>query len=176
MSEYHFTLKFRLADAQADPGLCIDALFQAGCDDATIGIGQRGRIALDFAREADTALAAITSALEAVKRAIPGATLIEAAPDFVGLTEVADIVGCSRQNMRKLMIGNPATFPDAVHQGTPSLWHLRPLLGWYSETQKRSIDRLLIEVADATMKVNIARETRHLAGAKLPKALQSLIA
>ena len=121
MSEYQFTLKFRLADAQADPGQSIDALFQAGCDDAVIGIGQRGWIALDFAREADTALAAILSALEAVKRAIPGVTLIEASPDFVGLTEVADLIGCSRQNMRKLMIGNAATFPDAVHQGTQSL-------------------------------------------------------
>jgi len=174
MSEYHFTLKFRLPDVQADPGQHIDALFEAGCDDAAIGIGQRGRIALDFARGADTALAAILSALDAVKRAIPGATLIEASPDFVGLTEVADMIGCSRQNMRKLMIGNAATFPDAVHQGTQSLWHLCQLLGWFSETQKRPIDRLLIEVADATMQVNIARETRHLAGAKLPRALQSL--
>ncbi len=176
MNEYQFTLKFRLADAQADPGQCIDALLQAGCDDATIGIGQRGRIALDFAREADTALAAITSALVAVKCAIPGATLIEASPDFVGLTEVADLLGCSRQNIRKLMTGHPATFPEAVHEGSQSIWHLRPLLGWFSETQQRPIDQLLIEVADATMQVNIARETRHLAGAKLPKALRSLIA
>lgn len=176
MSEYHFTLKFRLADTQADPGQYIDALFQAGCDDAAIGVGQRGRIALDFTREAVTALAAITSALEAVKRAIPGIKLIEASPDFVGLTEVADLLGCSRQNMRKLMIVNAATFPQAVHEGSQSIWHLRALLGWLSETQKRPIDQLLIEMADATMQVNIARETRHLAGTKLPKKLQALLA
>jgi hypothetical protein len=176
MSEYHFALKFRLADAQADPGKCLNALFQAGCGDATIGIGQRGRIALDVARVADSALAAITSALEAVKRAIPGATLIEASPDFVGLAEVADMLGCSRQNLRKLMIVHAGTFPEAVHEGSQALWPLRPLLGWWSETQKRQIDPLLIEVADATMQVNIARERRRLAGARLPKRLQALLA
>ena len=100
------TLKFRLADAEADPKQFIDALFHAGCDDATIGIGQRGRIALEFTREADTALAATASALEGVKRAI---------------------------------------------------------------------DHLLIEVSDATMKVNIAWKTRHLSGAELPKELQWLL-
>ena len=74
------------------------------------------------------------------------------------------------------MIGNAATFPGRGTPGTQSLWHLRPLLGWFSETQKRPIDGLLIEVADATMQVNIARETRHLAGAgNLPKKLQSLL-
>jgi biotin operon repressor len=29
--------------------------------------------------------------------------LAEAAPDFVGLTDVAELTGMSRQNMRKLM-------------------------------------------------------------------------
>ena len=34
----------------------------------------------------------------------PGATLTEADPDLVGLTDVADILGCTRQNMRRLMV------------------------------------------------------------------------
>lgn len=38
-------------------------------------MGQRGRIALDFTREADSALEAMTSAIRAVNEAIPGATL-----------------------------------------------------------------------------------------------------
>jgi hypothetical protein len=85
-------------------------------------VGQRGRIALDFARESTSAWAAIASAVQDVKRAIPGAELIEASPDFVGLSDVADIAGFTRQNMRKLMLSNIATFPLAVHEGTPSLW------------------------------------------------------
>lgn len=176
MHEYAFTLKFRLPVADADPEQYIDALADAGCDDAAVGIGQRGRIALDFIREAASAHEAVVSAVHAVKRAIPGAELVEASPDFVGLTDVADLVGCSRQNMRKLMISNAATFPVAVHEGSQSLWHLRPVLAWFSETQKRSIDQSLIEVSDVTMKVNIARETRRLPGAGLPEELEALFA
>lgn len=176
MSEYEFTLKFRLPDVDADPEQFIDALAEAGCDDAAIGIGQRGRIALDFTREANTALDAIASAVQAVKQAIPGVQLVEASPDFVGLTDVADLVGCTRQNIRKLMISNPATFPVAVHEGSQSLWHLGPVLAWFSETQKRSIDRSLIEISEVTMKVNIANEARRLRGAGLDQELEALFA
>ncbi|KAF1695651.1 helix-turn-helix transcriptional regulator [Pseudoxanthomonas koreensis] len=176
MSEYEFTLKFRLPDVDADPEQFIDALAEAGCDDATVGIGQQGRIALDFTREAADALEAIVSAVQAVKGAIPGAELIEASPDFVGLTDVADLVGCSRQNIRKLMISNPETFPAAVHEGSQAFWHLRPVLVWFSETQKRPIDRSLIEVSEVTMKVNIAKETRRMSGVGLLKELETLFA
>lgn len=176
MSEYRFILRFRLPEGDADPARFIDALAEAGCDDATIGVGQRGRIALDFAREADSALAAVASAMHAVRRAIPGAELVEASPDLVGLTDVAELVGCTRQNIRKLMISHAATFPVAVHEGAQSLWHLRPVLAWFFETQKRPIDRALIEVSEVTMQVNIAKEARHLVGAKLPREIEALFA
>lgn len=164
MREYDFTLKFRLPKADADPEPFVDALAEAGCDDATIGIGQHGRIALNFTREARSALDAVRSAVRDVKRAIPGVLLVEASPDFVGLSDVADLVGCTRQNIRKLMITNVATFPVAVHEGTQSLWHLRPVLDWFAETQKRPIDRALIEISEVTMKVNIARDARRASG------------
>lgn len=176
MTEYEFTLKFRLPDANADPEQFIDALAEAGCDDATVGIGQRGRIAMDFNREASSAMEAIVSAVQAVKGAIQGVELVEASPDFVGLTDVAYLVGCTRQNIRKLMLSNPATFPVAVHEGSQALWHLRPVLAWFAETQRRSIDRSLIEVSEATMKVNIAKEIRRLPGAGLPKEFEMLFA
>ena len=176
MNEYEFTLKFRLPADDADPGKFIEALAEAGCDDALVGIGQQGRIALDFTREAASAMEAIASAMQAVKRAIPGAELIEASPDFVGLTDVADLVGCSRQNMRKLMITHLATFPMAVHEGSQSIWHLRPLLDWISQTQKRPVDQCLIEVSEVTMKVNIAKESRRLPGTELPRDIEALFA
>lgn len=174
MHEYEFTLKFRLPDANADPEQYIAALAEAGCDDATVGIGQQGRIALDFIREADSALEAIVSAVQAVKAAIPGVELVEASPDFVGLTDVADLIGCSRQNIRKLMISNPATFPTAVHEGSQAFWHLRPVLLWFCESQKRAIDRALIEVSEVTMNLNIAKEARRLRGARFPDEIEAL--
>lgn len=176
MHDYDFTLTFRLPQLDADPEQYLQALTEAGCDDATIGIGQRGRIALDFTRRGQSALAAITSGLQAVKRAIPGVELVEAAPDFVGLTDVAALLGCSRQNLRQLMLHHPQSFPLAVHEGALSLWHLRPVLAWVSATQKRSLDPALVEVAEATMQVNIAKEAHRLPGARLPAALRSLFA
>mgnify|MGYP001814664299 CR=1 FL=1 len=99
MKEYDFILKLSLSDNEADPELCIAELEQAGCDDALVGIGSNGRLGLDFTRRSSSALEALLSALKDVKRAIPGAKLIEAAPDMVGLTDVADILGFSRQNL-----------------------------------------------------------------------------
>jgi len=176
MTDYEFTLKFSLPDADDRPDRHIEALAAAGCEDALIGIGQRGRIALDFTRTAKSALAAIASALRDVRKAIPQATLVEASPDFVGLTDVAGFAGFTRQNMRKLMLGNSPTFPAALHDGKPALWHLADILTWLETQQDRSIDAALLEVARATMLLNIAKETRKLPGATLPRNLERLFA
>lgn len=176
MIDYEFTLKFSLPDADDDPDQHIEALAAAGCDDALIGIGQRGRVALDFTRTATSAFAAITSALRDVRKAIPDAMLVEASPDFVGLTDVAEFAGFTRQNMRKLMLGNSPTFPLAVHDGKPALWHLADILAWLEAQQNRSIDTALLEVARATMLLNIAKEARKLPGATLPRNLERLFA
>jgi hypothetical protein len=80
-------------------------------------LGQPGRIALNFCRQAKSAENALLSALADVKKALPDAILIEAAPDYVGLSDVADSVGVSRQNLRKLMLQHHASFPVPVHEG-----------------------------------------------------------
>jgi hypothetical protein len=175
MNDYEFTLKFRLPDPPADPEAFLEALAEAGCEDALVGIGQPGRIALDFTRRARSAFDAIASAVRDVKKAIPGIELVEAAPDFVGLTDIADLVGFSRQNMRKLMLGHAATFPPPVHEGNPSLWHLASVLAWLDEVQVRPVDGALFEVARTAMELNVARQARHLPGAVLPKALLPLV-
>lgn len=175
MTDYEFTLKFSLPQSGAEPDKYIEALAAAGCDDALIGIGQHARIALDFTRTAKSAYAAISTALRDVRKAIPEAELIEATPDFVGLTDVADIAGFSRQNMRKLMLNNISTFPVAVHDGKPALWHLASILTWLGE-RERPVDGILLDVAKFNMTLNIAKETRKLPGAVLPKELERLFA
>ncbi len=88
--EYVFTLKYQIASEDADE--LIERLGAAGCDDALIGSGQAGRLALKFTREACNAHAAMLSALRDVKSVVPDAELIDATPDLVGLTDVADRV------------------------------------------------------------------------------------
>jgi hypothetical protein len=81
MNEYDFTLKFNLKDSQANPDDFIEQLYEGGCDDALIGVGNTGYVALNFIREASSAYQAISSAINNVKRVVPAATLIEAAAD-----------------------------------------------------------------------------------------------
>ena len=162
MNEYEFTLKFNFPDTSVNPESYLESLAQAGCDDALIGIGQKGRIAFNFNREADSALSALCSAIEQVKSVIPDAQLIEATPDFVGLSDIADVVGCSRQNLRQLMINNQATFPAPVHEGKAAIWHLSNVLNWLKEGKGYVIEDSLLDVAKATMQLNITKEAFKL--------------
>ena len=90
MYEYDFMLKFSLQNPQADPQEYVEQLGRAGCDDALIGIGQRGRIAFHFTRAATSAHEAISSAIADVHRVIPDAKLVETVPDLGGLAEAAE--------------------------------------------------------------------------------------
>ena len=77
--ECTFTLKYQLPSDDNDTDAIIDRLAEEGCDDALVGVGQPGRLALEFVREAPSAHDAIEGAIEDVRRALPHARLIEAA-------------------------------------------------------------------------------------------------
>jgi hypothetical protein len=87
--DYFFTLKYQLMTDDPDFEQLVERLAEAGCDDASIGIGEPGRIALAFARARNNARDAICTAVRDVRQAIPSARLVGVTPDFVGLTEVA---------------------------------------------------------------------------------------
>ncbi|WP_454865964.1 hypothetical protein [Pseudomonas umsongensis] len=74
---FTFTLKFQLAPDDRDMDALVERLAEAGCDDALVGVGQPGRLALEFVREALSAHDAIEGAIEDVRRAIPNASLNE---------------------------------------------------------------------------------------------------
>ena len=150
MNEYEFTLTFDLPDYQADPERYLDALFQAGCDDAVVGTGLAGTISLEFLREAETANEAIESAISNVMKAIPGADLAEAKPDLVGLTDVAEILACSRQNIRKYMDAY-REFPRPAFTGKTLLWHLWELASF----QKLSVPATIVDISKTTFKINM---------------------
>ncbi len=158
--EYSFTLTYRLPADGDDVDRLVERLGAAGCDDALVGVGQPGRIGLDFIREAGTAREAMVSALRDIKGAIPSAVLTEASPDLVGLSDVAEIVGVSRQNMRKLMV-NSDGFPSPVHAGSTVLWHLADILSWLDSKGTYGVEKSILEVAKTAMLINFAKEARH---------------
>lgn len=164
MNEYQFTLAFQLPGKTEDPDRYIARLAQFGCEDALVGIGKLGSVSLACTREADDALAAVSSAIEEVQNAIPGAVLVEASPDFVGITDIAEIYGASRQYLRKLIASGAQSFPEPAHEGKPSLWHLAEVLDWLAIHKPERMDAALADVARVTMQVNAYRSLLKASG------------
>jgi predicted DNA-binding transcriptional regulator AlpA len=161
--EYEFTLKYQLIEDENVDAM-LQRLAETGCDDAVVGVGQSGRLALAFVREAPSAVEAIESALSDVRNAVPGARLIEATPDLVGLTDVAEIIGVSRQNMRKLMLSHMYSFPAPIHEGSTSLWHLAEVLIWLQARGSYAIAQDIVDLARVAMSVNVSRAHERVFG------------
>lgn len=157
MNEYDFTLKFRLRNPEESAEKYVDELAIHGCDDALIGIGKLGRVSLNFTREAKSAFEAVTSAIKDVKKVIPTAILVEASPDFVGITDIAEIYGASRQYIRKVIFSQAITFPDPIYEGKPSFWHLADVLSWLESHEPAKLNETLIEISRLNMQINLYR-------------------
>jgi len=155
--DFEFTLNFKLPPSLKDEDEIVELLGAHGCTDALVGLGQTGYLGLDFVRDAKTAQEAILSAIENVQAALPGATLVEAGPDYVGLTDVAQVIGQSRQNLRKLMIGHHQRFPAPIHSGNPSLWHLAEVLAFLKERHVE-FPVPVFDVARTAMQINLVRQ------------------
>lgn len=160
MKEFNFELIFKLEDANQDSNEYIDALFENGCDDATISTGQLGMLSLSFTREAINASSAVESAINDVKKAIPSVKLIEATPDIVSISDISSILGHSRQYTRKLFNSDISSLPAPIHIGNPSIWHLSEVLAWLKSVgkQENKISENLFELSHITRQINIKRQ------------------
>lgn len=175
MVEYTFALTFALGARAADTDDLIERLGAAGCDDAVVGVGRLGRLALEYAREAEDATRAVGSAVADVRSALPDAVLIEASPDLVGLTDVASLLGVTRQNVRKPIVSCDAPEPVPVHAGKPTIWRLAGVLRWLAREKRYPVPPELLGVAEATLQVNLAVEARD-ADPRVQAELAALLA
>lgn len=157
---HEFRLIFQLPIDAPSTDAMVEALGEAGCDDAIVGTGHPGRIALEFSREADNARTAIDSAIDNVQIALPGAELIEAAPDYAGLTEIAAVIGISRQALRKQTLSH-LDFPRPIHCGNPSLWHLSPVLEWLQQERGYRVDAVLKDITRYNMQLNTRQQSQQ---------------
>lgn len=74
MTLFSFTLTIEGADVTSDAAQ--DALFEAGCDDATFGVSNGVQTA-GFDREAPDFAEAVSSSIKAVESAVPGARVVD---------------------------------------------------------------------------------------------------
>jgi predicted DNA-binding transcriptional regulator AlpA len=127
-----FTLLIEGPDLQDEKRL--DALFEAGCDDATFGSRDSVQYA-DFDREAASLAEAIHSAIRNITTAVPDARVIRVEPEeFVSLKAVADRTGLSKQYVQMLADGQrgPGGFPAPVRwvDAKTRLWLWADVAEW----------------------------------------------
>ncbi|MFM2045408.1 MAG: hypothetical protein RLY86_3984 [Pseudomonadota bacterium] len=163
---FTFTLRVALPPDSPDPMDHVDALAGAGCTDALVGTGHRGIVALTFDREAGEAEAALCSAWADVQRAIPRARLIEVRPDLVNLSDAADLLGWSRQNMRKYAGGEiraaASPFPEPVIAAIPPLYRLAEVLDWLARAGKTNLPPALPAIAREAAQWNLSLQRDRL--------------
>jgi hypothetical protein len=154
---FDFTLTFSILKYGPNPENYLDALFEAGCDDAIVGTGMPGSIALNFSRGANSAEDAIQQAVCDVRKAIPDAELIELRPDLVGISDIAGLLGCSRQNIRKLATNGGLNFPRPTVSGSVPLWHFYEVANWLLKNSRTKIKPKEedVEIAKVTFQKNL---------------------
>jgi hypothetical protein len=109
VQEFEFELMIALPMGERDEDALLDGLFEAGCDDAVVGTGAAGLIALGFIREGADAEAVIAEAVDQALRGLPeGAALREVRPDLVSLADVAARLQVSRQALQKREMPPPS--------------------------------------------------------------------
>ena len=176
MAEQHFELTIRgtLTDA------LLDALFEAGCDDATIS-NKGDPIFAEFDREAASMLDAVISAISDVE-SVDDLEVLHVDPDeLVWASEIAERVGRTRQSVDQLIKGQrgPGGFPlPASHATRNPLWRWSEVEMWFAGYEGREPETERSIVLGA---INGALQARHgLRGSheatSLRRALKQLLA
>ena len=169
---YSFTLYLSGPNVLTDESL--DALYEAGCDDAVFGERDGAQYAT-FDREAASFRVALKTAIANLTAAVSDIQVVRIAPEeFVTLSAIAERSGLSREYVRLLanQQRGPGGFPPPVVYADHKtrLWHWADVAEWLQE-HKKSKERLDTEGADLVLAMNAAlsyqRHARHLRKADL---------
>jgi hypothetical protein len=134
VTSYEFTLKLNREVTDDE----LDALYEAGCDDAGIETGPLGAFA-DFDREAPSLAHAIASAVRDIDK-VPGLRAVGVRCDnMVNLLGIAQRAGVSREAVRLWATGQrgPGGFPKPalVTAGGEQIWNWVEVAPWIAEHQ-----------------------------------------
>jgi predicted DNA-binding transcriptional regulator AlpA len=123
---------FTLVATGVDEGR-LDALYEAGCDDAMVGLGA-GTGEITFDREAPSLLQAISTAIDDVERA--GASVVRVESDsLVWASQIAERFNRTRQSIDMLIRGRrgPGGFPrPAAGTSRNPLWRSDEIEDWFA--------------------------------------------
>lgn len=165
-SEHDFTLVLTGITELTDK--VQDALFEAGCDDATLS-ARSGRCFLTFSRIAPSMKDAILSAIDNVRKAGIGADVLRV--DYCNLVTQSDIarkIGKSRQLIHQYIVGlrGPGGFPPPACEITDGgeLWLWCEVAVWLHENNmvREDVPRDAehVEVINSVLEVERQRRLR----------------
>jgi predicted DNA-binding transcriptional regulator AlpA len=168
VTTYRFTL---VIDGDAGTYARIDALFEAGCDDATFSHGSALSYG-DFDREADSLLDAVLSAVEAVD-SVEGLSVRRVDDeDLVTINDIADRLGRTRQSVNQLVSGErgDGTFPQPLShtRGHARVWDWSEVAEWAGVECDRSASAVIRAVNGA---LALRRAGRILSAGELRRLL-----
>lgn len=160
--EYDFSLVLEgIADLSEQ---FADAMFEAGCDDATFSL-RYGRIHASFSREANSLKDAILSALEDVSNAGVGAIVMRVDTcNLVTQAEIGRRIERTRQQIHQYSTGTrgPGGFPPPaceISEGNP-VWYWCEVADWLLRNQM--INEEVALAADVVEMINAALEYTHM--------------
>lgn len=160
MPEYEFTL---IIDGDLTGEDTVDALFNAGCDDATFG--GTGNIGTgDFARAASSLADAIVTAMTAVE-SVPGLRVRRVEPDdLVTIPEIAERLGRTAESVRLLANGERGggSFPAPIsHLITKHrMWRWSDVAAWAGQLEPEGVrDARVIAAMNAMLELRHVQQT-----------------
>ncbi|MRS14846.1 DNA-binding protein [Enterobacteriaceae bacterium RIT691] len=161
MPLFNFTLT--LSGVTADTEGLEDALFTAGCDDALVCFYGTA-VYLEFDRHAPTLAQAVLSAIRDIESAGVRARVESVDSTLVGLSDIAELTGLTRQAIALLKEGARGSrqFPGPVQRvtGNSPLWHWRTVVDWLAREARIPADSPLIANAHVLDSINLALQLR----------------
>ncbi|MGU3414061.1 DNA-binding protein [Enterobacteriaceae bacterium C34A] len=161
MPLFNFTLT--LSGVTADTQGLEDALFTAGCDDALICFYGTA-VYLDFDRQSESLAQAVLSAVNDIESAGLSARVESVDSTLVGLSDIAELTGLTRQAIALLKDGTRGSrqFPGPVQRvkGNSPLWHWRTVVDWLASEGRISAESPLIANAHILDSLNLALQLR----------------
>lgn len=173
MNAYDFTLIVEGTEFLEDD--VVDAVYEAGCDDATVGVSV-GVPCADFTREAPSLEEAALSAITDIE-SVDGIEVIRIAD--AGIFTVADIAertGRTRESVRLLIEGKrgPGGFPPPVtdpRRRRNRLWYWPEVARWFEST---GVGRAASDQEQILAAINAWLELRRLRKTVEPERWEAL--
>ncbi len=161
MPLYNFTLTLS-GVTSATEGL-EDALFESGCGDALVYFYGTS-VYLEFDRDSDALPVAVLTAIRDIESAGIGARVESVDSLLVGLSDIAELAGLSRQAVALLKDGNrgPRNFPNPVQRlkGNSPLWNWDTVADWLVQHGRLAEDDPRVACARPLAEINLALQLR----------------